>query len=825
MFDERAVQTAKFWEALRSLRAPSQLREDEFEQFALTVIGLTCMAKLPGPWPDELTDRTREAFDILTTEAPHLDEDRFRKTWFGACDVLTRIFRTTSQADVPREVGSHQTFVAIVRMLDHFGGAWASTREFLLDCFDEVFHRVVARLTMAGYRSGDTAAALAAHLSARVDRISEYFATTGEFAVMRRTLLDAKTSARVAVIDGLNFFIGLRLSLHGIDADDQPPREDDLASFVGRRFLLVDHPRRNPTGRRPRSARWADHQTSLEVLDQLLQNRSDLGVSLIIVPGADRSAGGWRNTLRSHLVRSGRLLAVIDLPQDRRDGTRKQVSAWLLGEGERPSNHHVLMVDAKGLAGRGELREAGLLMGFVAAIVELGAGEEALFPSIARRRRFRSDDVYAMLEAYFKDGYRDVEGICRRVHVGELTENAYKLAASFYIEGADRKAKRKTFLPLLNSDPVLEVLWQGRDRGTRIYVIGNNGEGKSILLGDLADRLVKEGQRVVGISFGLTDRFAFERPKRDGQPFIYVGARTSERGIALGRTSAEVNRMVREIHVSNERLAVFDAVVRHLGFGERRYLVPVGLNSSFDDNRERYAELQQLTESTDENARILQRAGANRFELGLMRQESERSITTFGELSSGEQQLLTLALKLTAYAGDSTVILVDEPELSLHVSWQRAIPGMFEIVSSRMGCSMVVATHSPVVVASATHRDDQCFVARRHGLTELSLRQRRSVETALFDGFRTYTANNRQVHERCAAMVSQTIQRLNARSPVQDGDLPSLESLHAELALMDQVIRLADSAQLSHAREDLELVARTRAALDELASIGQGSAA
>lgn len=823
MFDEGAVQTAKFWEALRSLRVPSGLREDEFEQFALMVIGLTFVAQSHGPWSNEVTYQARETFEVLRTAAPYQDENRFREAWFGACETLAITFRSTGQADVPREIGSFQAFDGIVRMLDHFEGSWGSRRELLLDCFDEVFHRVVGRLAVTGYRSGDTAAALAAHLSAGVDRISEYFATTGEFAVLRRTILGVETSARVAVIDRLNFFVGLRLGLHGIDAEDQPPRENDLASFAGSRFLLVDHPRRNPTKRRPHSPRWADHQTSLEALDQLLQNRSNLDVGLIIVPSADRSAGGWRNALREHLVRSGRLLAVIDLPQDRRHGSRKQVSAWLLGIGERRSNH-VLMVDAKGLAGRGELREAGLLMAFVAAIVSLGAPEGWPAPRFTKRHRFASDDVEAMLEAYFKDGYRDVEGVCRRVQVVELAENAYRLAASVYVEGAD-KVKRKTFMPLLNSDPVLEALREARDHGTRIYVIGNNGEGKSMLLGDLADRLVKEGQRVVGISFGLTDRFPFERPKFDGQPFIYVGARTSEHGIALGRTSADVNRMVCEIHVSAKRLEAFDAVVRHLGFGERRYLVPFGLNSSFDVGRERYAELLQLTESADENARILQRAGANRYELGLMRQESQRSITTFGELSSGEQQLLTLALKLTAYAGDRTVILVDEPELSLHVSWQRAIPGMLEIVGSKMGCSMVVATHSPIIVASATHREDQCFVARRHGLTELGLRQRRSVETALFDGFRTYTANNRQVHERCAAMVSQTIQRLNARLPIQDGDIPTLESLHLELELMDQVIRLAGSAQLSHAREDLELVARTRAALYELASIERGNSA
>jgi len=685
-----------------------------------------------------------------------------------------------------------------------------------------VFHRVVSRLTLTGYRSGDAAATLAAHLSARVDRISEYFATTGEFAVLRRTVLSMETSTRIGVIDRLNFFIGLRLSLHGIDAEDQPPQEDNVAYFVSRRFLLIDHPRRNTTGRLSHSPRWVDHQSSLDALDNLLQNGSDLGASLIIVPGVDRSAGGWRNRLREHLVRSGRLLAVIDLPQDSRHGSRKQVSAWFLGEGAQPRNQ-VLMVDARGLAVRGELRAAGSLIAFVAAIVLLVVPEE--WPSSGRpkRRQMRSDDVEAMLEAYFSQGYRDIDGVCRLVHVDELSEKAYKLAASLYMEGPNQKSKRKTPMTLLNSAPVVEALWQGRDLGTRIYVIGNNGEGKSMLLADLADRLVTEGQRVVGISFGLTDRFPFERPRHDGQQFIYIGARTTERGIALGRTSAEVNRMVREIHVCAERLRVFDAVVKYLGFGERRYLVPFGLSSSFDDGRERYAELLQLTESVDENARILHKAGANKYELGLMRQESQRSITTFAELSSGEQQLLTLALKLTAYAGDNTVILVDEPELSLHVSWQRAIPGMLEIVGSHMGCSMVVATHSPVVIASATHPDDRCFVARRHGLSEISMRQRRSVETALFDGFRTYTANNRQVHERCAVMVSQAIQRLNSKSLVQGLDIPTLEPIYEELDLMDQIIRSADTAQLSPARQDLALVGRTRAAIDEIASIERGT--
>lgn len=819
MFDEKAVQAAKFWDALRSQLVPSGLREDEYEQFALMVIGLVCVAKLPGPWPEEVTDRAKRDLEALRTSAPYQDMQRFRRVWFDAVDEIAKFIRTANQYDVPHQIGSRQAFDGIIGMLEHFERTWGSGGEFLLECFDEVFHRVVGRLTVSGYRSGDTVAALAAYLSASADFISEYFATTGEFAVLRRSLIGLRTPVRIAVTDRMNFFIGLRLGLHGIDVEELPPPKGNFGFFEGRLFFLVDHPRRYSSKLRLHSSNWADTQTSLQALDQLLDNRLDLGTGLIIVPGADRSAGGWRKSLREKLVHSRRLHAVIDLPMDRRHGSRKQMSAWLLGGWGLPSQH-VLMVDANRLAGIGELRNVGSLMAFVAALVSRGVSGALSFPY---RQGLISDEVEAMLEAYFKGGYRDVEGICRQVEVAKLTNNAYRLAASFYIESPNNDAKCKTFMPLLNSALVLEALRQGQNSGRRIYVIGNNGEGKSILLSDLGHRLVKEGLRVIGISFGLTDRFPFERPKLEGQPFIYLGARTSERGIALGRTSADVNRMVREIHVNAERLEVFDAIVRHLGFGERRYLVPFGLTRSFDDVRERYAELLQLTDSADENARILQHAGPDKYELGLMRQESNRSITTFGELSSGEQQLLTLALKLTVYAGGGTVILVDEPELSLHVSWQRAIPGMFEIVSSRMGCSMVVATHSPVVVASATHRDDQCFVARRHGLTELGLHQRRSVETALFDGFRTYTANNRQVHERCAAMVSQAIHHLNARSPSPDGNVLTLESLHQELELMKQIIQLADSAQLSHARDDLELVDRTRSAIDELMSMAGGN--
>jgi hypothetical protein len=814
MIDERAVLTAKFWEALRSRRAPSSLREGEFEQFALMVLGLVCSAELPGL---RLNRPMQEALGAMSTVEAQRDKDIFRDNWLRALDALVEELRIYDRTDGSPEIGSFDEFRSIVGLLDSLQKPWSSRQDFLLSCFDEVFHRVVSRLTAIGYRSGDSAAALAAHLSAPFLDSSEYFTTTGEFAVLRRSILAVATSARIGVLARLNLFVCLRLYLHDIKVSDRP-REENLSSFVARRFLLIDHPHRKTSGQRPHSDKRTDHPTSLNALNYLLQELPILGAGLIVVPGADRSASGWRKELRRHLVRTGQLLAVIDLPLARGDKSRKEISAWLLSE-ESFNRDEVLMLDTKGLVGIGELRDVDSLMAFVAAIASFRRREGWPASAFVRHGRPTSEDAEAMLKAYFKDGYRDLEGICRRVHIDELAANGYTLAASTYLK---KTQKRRGPMPLLNCEPVMEILLGRHEPSSRVYVIGNNGEGKSILLGDLAERLVQQDRRVVGISFGLTDRFAFKPPKSEGQSYVYVGARTSELGISLGRTSAQIDWMVREVHISAKRLGIFSAVVRQLGFGERRYLVPVDLKNSFDE-RDRYADLKQLTENADENLQIFHYADPNKYVLGLMRQESQNSITTFGELSSGEQQLLTLALKLTTYGARDTVILLDEPELSLHVSWQRAIPAMLEIVSSGLGCSIVVATHSPVIIASATHRDDQCFVARQHALTELSPRQRKSVETALFDGFRTYTANNRQVHERCAAMVSLAIQRLNTQSPVQMAELPTVQSLYEEVELMDQIIRRADSACLSHTREDLELVARTRAALDELVAIQRES--
>ncbi|WP_197432465.1 AAA family ATPase [Pseudarthrobacter sp. GA104] len=71
-----------------------------------------------------------------------------------------------------------------------------------------------------------------------------------------------------------------------------------------------------------------------------------------------------------------------------------------------------------------------------------------------------------------------------------------------------------------------------------------------------------------------------------------------------------------------------------------------------------------------------------------------RSISV-DRLSSGEKQLLRILL--TTLAGESSPVMVDEPELSMHIDWQRQLVACMQAVNP--DCQLILATHSPEVVA------------------------------------------------------------------------------------------------------------------------------
>lgn len=67
-------------------------------------------------------------------------------------------------------------------------------------------------------------------------------------------------------------------------------------------------------------------------------------------------------------------------------------------------------------------------------------------------------------------------------------------------------------------------------------------------------------------------------------------------------------------------------------------------------------------------------------------------------LSSGEQHEMVLLCELLFKVPYGTLVLIDEPELSLHVKWQREFLPELISIAKKVGFVAVIATHSPFIV-------------------------------------------------------------------------------------------------------------------------------
>lgn len=86
------------------------------------------------------------------------------------------------------------------------------------------------------------------------------------------------------------------------------------------------------------------------------------------------------------------------------------------------------------------------------------------------------------------------------------------------------------------------------------------------------------------------------------------------------------------------------------------------------------------------------------------------------ELSSGEKQLLIILLTVLLERGEEFILMLDEPEISMHISWQYKLIDM--ILQLNPNVQIVLTTHSPMIFSDgwgdkAIHMEDITINTRK----------------------------------------------------------------------------------------------------------------
>lgn len=230
----------------------------------------------------------------------------------------------------------------------------------------------------------------------------------------------------------------------------------------------------------------------------------------------------------------------------------------------------------------------------------------------------------------------------------------------------------------------------------------------------------------------------------------------------------------------------------------RELAASVDLLREFSDGREvrlvaDYRKPNPRGEDQLRMARQLTRAGIVQMaEVTLWRESSGRRVE-ITDASSGELSLVVTLLGIASSIEDGSLILIDEPEISLHPQWQSEYLGrLTKAFSAFRDCHFVIATHSPTLVAGAGPELTNIVNLETPNAATGQHPSGRSVDEVLFSTFGVVTKNSLHLRDLLVAALRGAEDGELALAKY-DEEMAALQAARPELPSQDPAGELIDS--------------------------------
>ncbi|QHF03877.1 MULTISPECIES: AAA family ATPase [Pseudomonas syringae group] len=578
--------------------------------------------------------------------------------------------------------------------------------------------------------------------------------------------------------------VTLRMMLHRLDSEAYIYNQ--LVDDTHNNLTLVDCP--------VKIIGFKKSYTSSDALLELIELDELTNLTLAIFDS--KQCSNAPDKLIEKIINGDLLEAVIDFCSVDHNGNKLNLTAWIMNK-NKTHGRETLFVDVRPLTDSGCYRA----VWFASAVIERWRNYRFKFKSNEYTKHF-DDRLKKLFSRYLEDEFRELPGFV-------ITRETKSLIDEKELT-TDRAIKRRTNKSDLFALEYVDLSKRISDSANPacIYIIGDNGAGKSILLKSIITTLNAHKIDSVGIAFSATDRFPIENDL--SSLFNYQGVKNiSSNDINCPQSTLAEHLM--EIHSDPSKLAFFRTALKSLNFSHRLFIIPA------EDPENPVSEWERMLATVELDGDFFNSTPHTNFEPGLQHHE-DGAIISFSSLSSGEQQLLSLIIKICAHAENHTTFLIDEPEISMHVRWQQQIPQLLASISDEFECSFVVATHSPLIIAN-TRTEDICYLAKNKVLTTIQPYQRHSVEAILLDGFNAYTPDSREITDRCAVIVSRAIQITNAPGKL---DTAQKSKLKKQLTKLKRNLSTSTSDKSSDSfKKDLALIAHAQKAIMELFNLAE----
>lgn len=312
-------------------------------------------------------------------------------------------------------------------------------------------------------------------------------------------------------------------------------------------------------------------------------------------------------------------------------------------------------------------------------------------------------------------------------------------------------------------------------------LIGENGCGKSQILSDLVRSEITESSVVLAIATSVFDKF----PRRNfSSNYHYTGSRL---GKFIPRES--IKKAITELnHKSSISFSSILKVLEYIGYDSSVGFKINNFNpfsyteELFNDESIEHEEFNRIISIIitmhGERSDIVwagDRDYSNinydealvdvlRYEKLLKKFKIIKSVDIFlskkghvfplDRASSGELSLISTLIFISSYIKDDGLILIDEPENSLHPKWQKDYVSMIMDLFHYYSPKLIIATHSPTII-SALSQEDSVDIHKFSGTKfELHRSNVKSAEEVYSEIFDVITPSNRSLSNDCAKLLN-----------------------------------------------------------------------
>jgi predicted ATPase len=364
-----------------------------------------------------------------------------------------------------------------------------------------------------------------------------------------------------------------------------------------------------------------------------------------------------------------------------------------------------------------------------------------------------------------------------------------------------------------------ELIEQSNQNEDVNIIVGDNGSGKSQMLSYLADWFKKDGKTVIIIANSIYDKFETK------------GNKIFELKDSFGRRKSKIAIKKTLLNVSNKGISRLKIASDALYFADFDPMIGIKVNGFNPTKLQLFLDETLIPKETKEDisALIYKLDSQNVNEILWLQitnfnfSEIDKSIYTrlakyenilrkfriikdldfflsknyqtipLMNASSGELSVISTVLFIATTIDEETVILIDEPENSLHPKWQKNYIDTLLNNFYKYSPKIICATHSPLILNGAETSSDytKVFKAKNFQLT-IHDNQSNNIEDAFADYFDIITPENKILTNRIKKYMNELVEgeinNLIFNSKIED--LKKLVYDDKQKTLLENIIRL-----------------------------------